>query len=190
VIAARGRVAITQSCPTPPFACSHVGASVAAEAVAGGARALVTGEMGIGNTTPAAALIAACTGLPAATVTGRGTGIDDARLALKVGVVERALARFGDTTKVDDQERICRELATQLGWHVAEVYTDNSISAWNKRVKRPGWLAMLEATLAYGVSRQTIMQRVKDGRLRAVHVRTGRRKGLRIEPPAAQDGLF
>jgi hypothetical protein len=35
-----------------------------------------------------------------------------------------------------------------------------------------------------GVSRQTIMQRVKDGRLRAVHVRTGRRKGLRIEPPA------
>jgi len=53
-----------------------------------------------------------------------------------------------------------------------------------------GWLAMLEATLAYGVSRQTIMHRVKDGRLRAVHVRTGRRKGLRIEPPAAQDGLF
>ena len=53
-----------------------------------------------------------------------------------------------------------------------------------------GWLAMLEATLAYRVSRQTIMQRVKDGRLRAVHVRTGRRKGLRIEPPAAQDGLF
>jgi DNA invertase Pin-like site-specific DNA recombinase/transposase-like protein len=53
-----------------------------------------------------------------------------------------------------------------------------------------GWLAMLEATLAYGVSRQTIMQRVKDGKLRAVHVRTGRRKGLRIEPPAPQDGLF
>src|SRR6266516_1672147 len=53
-----------------------------------------------------------------------------------------------------------------------------------------GWLAMLEATLAYRVSRQTIMQRVKDGRLRAVHVRTGRRKGLRIEPPARQDGLF
>ena len=54
----------------------------------------------------------------------------------------------------------------------------------------PGWLAMLEATLAYGLSRQTIMQRVKDGRLRAVHVRAGRRKGLRIEPPARQDRLF
>jgi DNA invertase Pin-like site-specific DNA recombinase len=53
-----------------------------------------------------------------------------------------------------------------------------------------GWLPMLEATLAYGVSRQTIMQRVKDGRLRAVHLHTGRRKGLRIEPPQPQDGLF
>ena len=52
------------------------------------------------------------------------------------------------------------------------------------------WLAMLEATLAYGVSRQTIMQRVKRGELRAVHVRTGRRKGLRIEPPTPQEGLF
>jgi hypothetical protein len=53
-----------------------------------------------------------------------------------------------------------------------------------------GWLAMLEATLAYGVSRQTLLQRVKRGDLKAVHVRTGRRKGLRIEPPAPQNGLF
>jgi DNA invertase Pin-like site-specific DNA recombinase len=52
------------------------------------------------------------------------------------------------------------------------------------------WLAMLEATLAYGVSRQTIMQRVKRGELQAVHVRTGRRKGLRIQPPAPKDSLF
>jgi DNA invertase Pin-like site-specific DNA recombinase len=53
-----------------------------------------------------------------------------------------------------------------------------------------GWLAMLEATLAYGVTRQTIMQRVKRGELLAVHVRSGRRKGLRIEPPAPQNQLF
>jgi hypothetical protein len=53
-----------------------------------------------------------------------------------------------------------------------------------------GWLAMLEATLAYGVTRQPIMQRVKDGKLKAVHVTTGRRKGLRIEPPQPPDGLF
>jgi hypothetical protein len=54
----------------------------------------------------------------------------------------------------------------------------------------PGWLAMLEATLAYGVSRQTLMQRVKRRELHAVHVRTGRRKGLRIQPPAPTNSLF
>ncbi len=69
-----------------------VGAGVAAELIAGGARCLVTGEMGIGNTTPAAALIAALTGQPVAALTGRGTGIDDETLARKVSVVERALA--------------------------------------------------------------------------------------------------
>ena len=70
-----------------------VGAEVAADLVAGGAKCLVTGEMGIGNTTAAAALIAALTGRPPAEVTGRGTGIDDATLAHKVAVVEAALAR-------------------------------------------------------------------------------------------------
>jgi nicotinate-nucleotide--dimethylbenzimidazole phosphoribosyltransferase len=69
-----------------------VGAAVAAELLADGAAALVTGEMGIGNTTPAAALIAAFTGRSAAEVTGRGTGVDDRTLAVKVGVVERAQA--------------------------------------------------------------------------------------------------
>jgi nicotinate-nucleotide--dimethylbenzimidazole phosphoribosyltransferase len=47
--------------------------------------------MGIGNTTPAACLLAAFTGLPAREVTGRGTGIDDATFEGKVKVVEAAL---------------------------------------------------------------------------------------------------
>jgi nicotinate-nucleotide--dimethylbenzimidazole phosphoribosyltransferase len=72
-----------------------VGATVAADLAAGGAGCLVTGDMGIGNTTASAAVIAAMTGRSAAEVTGRGTGIDDARLALKVGVVERAVGRLG-----------------------------------------------------------------------------------------------
>ncbi len=70
-----------------------VGAEVAAGCVAGGARCLLTGDMGIGNTTAASALVAAFTGRPATEVTGRGTGIDDGTLARKVAVVERALAR-------------------------------------------------------------------------------------------------
>ena len=71
-----------------------VGAEVATEAVAGGARCLVTGDMGIGNTTASAALIAGYTGRPAAQVTGRGTGVDDETFLRKVAVVERALARL------------------------------------------------------------------------------------------------
>ena len=70
-----------------------VGAAVAAQLVSAGARCLVTGDMGIGNTTPSAAVIAALAGRPAAEVTGRGTGVDDAVLARKVAVVERGVAR-------------------------------------------------------------------------------------------------
>jgi len=49
------------------------------------------GDMGIANTTPSAAVVAALTGAPAAEVTGRGTGIDDSQLARKIAVVETAL---------------------------------------------------------------------------------------------------
>src|SRR6185369_10940850 len=69
-----------------------VGADVATQAAAGGAGMLVTGDMG--NTTASAAVIAAITGLPAAAVTGRGAGADDAILARKTEVVERALLRI------------------------------------------------------------------------------------------------
>ncbi len=72
------------------------GAAVAAEEVAAGAQLLVSGDMGIGNTTPAAALIAASLGVPAAEVTGRGTGIDEAALAHKIDIVRAALDRAGD----------------------------------------------------------------------------------------------
>ncbi len=78
-----------------------VGAEVAAEVVAGGARCLVTGDMGIGNTTPSAAIIAALTGRPAAEVTGRGTGIDDATHLRKTRVVEDAVARLASSEPLD-----------------------------------------------------------------------------------------
>ncbi|MCW2743339.1 MAG: nicotinate-nucleotide/dimethylbenzimidazole phosphoribosyltransferase [Blastococcus sp.] len=55
---------------------------------------LVTGDMGIGNTTASAALVCVFTGASAAAATGRGTGIDDPTLARKVDVVRRAVARL------------------------------------------------------------------------------------------------
>jgi len=79
-----------------------VGVAVAADLVGGGARCLVTGDMGIGNTTPSAAVIAALTGRPAAEVTGRGTGIDDATFDRKLTAVRAGLARLtADATALD-----------------------------------------------------------------------------------------
>jgi nicotinate-nucleotide--dimethylbenzimidazole phosphoribosyltransferase len=72
------------------------GIRVAGMLLAGGADVLLTGDMGIANTTPAAALVAAFTGADPATVTGRGTGIDDAMYAHKTAIVARALARGVD----------------------------------------------------------------------------------------------
>jgi nicotinate-nucleotide--dimethylbenzimidazole phosphoribosyltransferase len=76
-----------------------VGATVAAEEIAQGAQLLLCGDMGIGNTTPAAALVAAALGLPATEVTGRGTGIDDVAVVHKQAVVQQALDRAGRRTQ-------------------------------------------------------------------------------------------
>jgi nicotinate-nucleotide--dimethylbenzimidazole phosphoribosyltransferase len=69
-----------------------VGAEIARDLVAAGNRCLITGDMGIANTTASAALICAFTGADPAEATGRGTGIDAATYARKVDVVCRGLA--------------------------------------------------------------------------------------------------
>ena len=68
------RTPARRSRPVRPWPC---------EEIAGGAQLLISGDMGIGNTTPAAALVAAGLGLPASEVTGRGTGVDDIAMARK-----------------------------------------------------------------------------------------------------------
>ncbi|OHV34414.1 MULTISPECIES: nicotinate-nucleotide--dimethylbenzimidazole phosphoribosyltransferase [Pseudofrankia] len=79
------------------------GVAVAEGLLRDGHDLLVTGDMGIANTTPSAALIAALLGVDPADVTGRGTGVDDATLARKVEVVRRAVARAaGDGVGADD----------------------------------------------------------------------------------------
>jgi nicotinate-nucleotide--dimethylbenzimidazole phosphoribosyltransferase len=67
------------------------GAGIAEELLESGVDLIVTGDMGIANTTPAAALISAFTGRPPEEVTGRGTGIGGETLKLKIRVVEEAL---------------------------------------------------------------------------------------------------
>ena len=75
------------------------GAAIAREEIAAGAQLLISGDMGIGNTTPAAAMIAAGLGLPGSEVTGRGTGINDEALRHKTSVIDAALARTGARTE-------------------------------------------------------------------------------------------
>ncbi|MFZ4275296.1 nicotinate-nucleotide--dimethylbenzimidazole phosphoribosyltransferase [Streptomyces arboris] len=73
------------------LAAIEVGIETARDLVAAGNKALLTGEMGIANTTASAALISVYTGADASEVTGRGTGINDEMHARKVDVVRRAL---------------------------------------------------------------------------------------------------
>ncbi len=100
----------------------EAGASVAAEEIAGGAQLLLCGDMGIGNTTPAAALIAAGLGLPATEVTGRGTGISDLAVVHKHEVIQQALDRAGERS-LDPFESLVAlgsaDLAAATGFMVA-----------------------------------------------------------------------
>jgi nicotinate-nucleotide--dimethylbenzimidazole phosphoribosyltransferase len=86
------------------LAAIHVGISVCRDAIAGGAGLLGTGDMGIGNTTPSAALFAQFLGFKAEEITGRGTGIDDDALANKIQVIADAL--------VVNQDRCTSPVAT------------------------------------------------------------------------------
>ncbi|GAA3402483.1 nicotinate-nucleotide--dimethylbenzimidazole phosphoribosyltransferase [Paenibacillus hodogayensis] len=69
----------------------EVGIRIADELAERGYRLFATGEMGIGNTTPSSAMLAALTGAEAADVVGRGTGIGDEALSKKRDVIRRAL---------------------------------------------------------------------------------------------------
>lgn len=69
----------------------RVGIELADQCKAEGVALVGTGEMGIGNTTPSSAIIAAIAGKSVAEVTHRGTGINDAALANKIRVIEQGL---------------------------------------------------------------------------------------------------
>lgn len=103
------------------LAALDAGRAIATEEIDAGADLLVLGDMGIGNTTPATALVAATLGTPAEQVVGRGTGVDDARLAHKTAVIARALTRAGDRVR-DPVDRLTAlgsaDLAAGVGFLV------------------------------------------------------------------------
>ena len=69
-----------------------VGMEIGEEEAAKGVELIAIGEIGIGNTTAASAIISTITGVPVSTVTGRGTGLDNCGLNRKVAVIEKAIA--------------------------------------------------------------------------------------------------
>lgn len=93
----------------------QLGSELAKAQIADGCNLLAFGEMGIGNTTPASALLAALTGVPVAACVGRGTGIDDAQLGRKISLVTQALARVGDES---DPIQLLTELG---GFEIAQI---------------------------------------------------------------------
>ncbi|KAB8190863.1 nicotinate-nucleotide--dimethylbenzimidazole phosphoribosyltransferase [Nonomuraea phyllanthi] len=97
----------------------EAGITVARDLVASGARCLITGDMGIANTTASAALIAVFAGRDPAEVTGRGTGIDDATYQLKVDVVRDALRTNGLSGAMTAPSEALRALAAVGGFEHA-----------------------------------------------------------------------
>lgn len=93
----------------------QVGADEADRAVDEGAAVLIAGEMGIGNTTPAAALTALLTGLSADAAVGRGAGADAAMVATKARIVADAIARA--TPLLADRPR--EAIAAVAGYEIA-----------------------------------------------------------------------
>lgn len=70
----------------------QAGIEVVNQEVDHGLDLVATGEMGIGNTTPSSAITAVLTGLPVEDVTGRGTGVNDQSLALKIKIIQQAIS--------------------------------------------------------------------------------------------------
>lgn len=68
-----------------------VGMRIAEEEADKGAQLIAIGEMGIGNTTAASAIISTITGVPVSSVTGRGSGLDNCGLIRKVAVIQKAI---------------------------------------------------------------------------------------------------
>ena len=101
----------------------RVGADAATGSIVDGADLLVGGEMGIGNTTASAALVAHFAGAPPEAVVGPGAGLPADRLGTKIGLVEAAVERAAGLTDADPVDVVAEigglELAALAGWYLA-----------------------------------------------------------------------
>ena len=78
-----------------------LGKEFAESEIAAGSNLLAFGEMGIGNSSSAAAILAALSDAPVATCVGLGTGIDETQLAKKIALVTQAIVRIKDKSPLN-----------------------------------------------------------------------------------------
>lgn len=122
------------------------------DAIIGGVDLLAPGEMGIGNTTSAAAIYAALYGGPALRWTGRGTGVDDAGLARKNAVIDAALALHA--AHLTDPLEILRRLG---GREIAAMMGAITAARLNRvPVVLDGYVACAAAALLHAIDPQSI----------------------------------
>jgi nicotinate-nucleotide--dimethylbenzimidazole phosphoribosyltransferase len=125
----------------------EAGAVTAERLIAGGSRCLVTGEIGIGNTTPSAALIAHFTKATAEQVTGRGSGIDDETYARKKEIVANLIDR---TKKEADPIKVLASIGgIEIAALVGYILRAASLQI---PVVLDGVITLAAATVAYAIN--------------------------------------
>jgi nicotinate-nucleotide--dimethylbenzimidazole phosphoribosyltransferase len=131
--------------------CIEVGIGLANEYAAQGYALFGTGEMGIGNTTPSSAIVTVMTGITAAAVTGRGTGISDAALDNKIRVIEA-----GIRLNAPDPEDALDVLAKVGGAEIGGIAGLILGAAANRiPVVIDGFISTAGALIAYGIEPKT-----------------------------------
>jgi len=113
--------------------------------------------------------------------------LDGELLTIKKAAVALGVAPSTIHRGLNDGIIAGEQLTPGAPWRIR--LTDDLMARFNGEAG-DGFIAMREAMRALGVSRQTVLQRVKRGELEAVHVMRGKQKGLRIKVIDRQPGLF
>lgn len=125
----------------------EAGIDLATDLAGQGADIIATGEMGIGNSTSAAAITSVMTGRPAAEVTGRGTGVDDEGVSRKIAAIERGL----DVNRPDPADPL--GVLAAVGGYEIGLLAGLMLGAASQRVAiaMDGFISTAAALIAHGL---------------------------------------
>ncbi|MDQ6952035.1 MAG: nicotinate-nucleotide--dimethylbenzimidazole phosphoribosyltransferase [Mariprofundaceae bacterium] len=178
----------------------RVGEQQAEDAIANGANLLIAGDMGIGNTTPSAALICELALLPPELVVGRGTGVADDAYQLKLAAVRQALVRAKNTPFPEVLRELGGlEIAAMAGYYAAAarlgvpVLLDGFIStaaalaavAWDARIA--GW--MLASHVSEELGHQKALEALGLDAYLNFRLRLGEGSGAALLVPLLQSAI-